>query len=223
VLDNDYATWNAYQNQYWPHKYLIDIHGNVVYDHIGEGGYYETEAEIVKLLNDRKQYLNESGPVTMRTSSVPDEQVLAESPETYFGAMRNEAFGNGRPFTVGESVFAVPASLTPNYFYLGGDWAIDKEYAEAKAASDQISFTFTSTKVYLVAETADGSPVTAQILIDGKPIPATWAGADVSAQGVLKIDQSRLYGLYANPSLQRHRIDIIFSKPGVRAYTFTFG
>src|SRR5262249_31175168 len=57
VLDNNYATWNAYQNEYWPHKYLIDIHGNIVYDHIGEGGYDETEAEIVKLLNERKQVL----------------------------------------------------------------------------------------------------------------------------------------------------------------------
>ena len=44
VLDNNYATWNAYQNEYWPHKYLIDIHGNIVYDHIGEGDYDQTEA-----------------------------------------------------------------------------------------------------------------------------------------------------------------------------------
>ncbi len=58
VLDNDYSTWNAYGNQYWPHKYLIDIHGRVIYDHIGEGGYDETEAEIVQALNQRAQYLN---------------------------------------------------------------------------------------------------------------------------------------------------------------------
>ena len=44
VLDNDYGTWNAYGNRFWPRKYLIDINGNVVYDHIGEGA-YEAESE----------------------------------------------------------------------------------------------------------------------------------------------------------------------------------
>src|SRR3989344_509188 len=38
VLDNDYSTWNAYQNRFWPRKYLINIDGYVIYDHIGEGG-----------------------------------------------------------------------------------------------------------------------------------------------------------------------------------------
>jgi len=35
VLDNDYGTWQAYGNRYWPRKYLIDIDGFIVYDHIG--------------------------------------------------------------------------------------------------------------------------------------------------------------------------------------------
>ena len=53
VLDNDYSTWTAYQNRFWPRKYLIDIDGFIVYDHIGEGGYEEIEAKIVELLNER--------------------------------------------------------------------------------------------------------------------------------------------------------------------------
>ena len=135
VLDNDYATWNAYQNEYWPHKYLIDIHGNIVYDHIGEGGYDETEAEIVKLLNERKQFLGEPGTVTEGTSTVADQTIMAESPETYFGAERNQTFGNGAPFTAGEATYKLPDSLTPDDFYLGGDWDIESEYAEAEAPS----------------------------------------------------------------------------------------
>lgn len=57
VLDNEYATWNALGNRYWPRKYLIDIHGNVVYDHIGEGAYDETEQKIKELLQERKEVL----------------------------------------------------------------------------------------------------------------------------------------------------------------------
>ena len=52
VQDNDYATWRAYRNQYWPRKYLIDVDGYVVYDHIGEGGYDETEQRIQELLSE---------------------------------------------------------------------------------------------------------------------------------------------------------------------------
>ena len=48
--DNDYATWDAYGNRYWPALYLIDRQGNIVYRHFGEGRYEETEAEIQRLL-----------------------------------------------------------------------------------------------------------------------------------------------------------------------------
>ncbi|MEM5430259.1 thioredoxin family protein [Cupriavidus oxalaticus] len=52
--DNRYATWSAFQNQYWPALYLIDADGRIVYQHFGEGNYAETEAAIQKLLAQRK-------------------------------------------------------------------------------------------------------------------------------------------------------------------------
>lgn len=58
VMDNDYSTWQSYRNRYWPRKYLIDIDGFIVYDHIGEGGYDETEEKIVELLNEKMHYLD---------------------------------------------------------------------------------------------------------------------------------------------------------------------
>ncbi|OLL28047.1 thioredoxin [Burkholderia sp. SRS-W-2-2016] len=48
--DNQYATWNAYNNQYWPAFYLIDKKGQIVYSHFGEGDYAQTEAKIQALL-----------------------------------------------------------------------------------------------------------------------------------------------------------------------------
>ena len=54
VLDNDYSTWNAYDNNFWPRLYLIDLEGNIVYDHIGEGKYEETEAKIQELIKTIK-------------------------------------------------------------------------------------------------------------------------------------------------------------------------
>jgi hypothetical protein len=223
VLDNDYATWNAYQNRSWPHKFLINIDGDIVYDHIGEGAYDVTEAEIIKLLNERKTKMGESGKVEMGTSTVPEVPILTESPETYFGSLRNNFFGNGTANRNGESSYAMPTALEPNRFYLGGRWKIEAEFAESTGTSAQVSYTFTATNVYIVAQTADGSPETAQVLLDGKPIPEAWSGSDVSGNGTLTIKDSRLYHLYSNPELGRHRLDIIFQKPGVRVFTFTFG
>ncbi len=50
ALDNDWKTWRAYRNRYWPAMYLIDKAGEVRYLHIGEGDYDRTEAVIRALL-----------------------------------------------------------------------------------------------------------------------------------------------------------------------------
>ena len=49
-IDNEFKTWKAYKNEYWPHLYLADRQGNLQYDHIGEGAYAKTEQTIQKLL-----------------------------------------------------------------------------------------------------------------------------------------------------------------------------
>ncbi len=50
VLDNDFTTWNRYQNRYWPTFYLIDAAGQIVYTAVGEGDYDRTERKIQQLL-----------------------------------------------------------------------------------------------------------------------------------------------------------------------------
>lgn len=221
VLDNDYATWNAYRNQYWPHKYLIDIHGNVVYDHAGEGAYAETERTIVGLLNERKMFLNEPG-VVMPGTTAPAPVIQARSPETYFGAARNDAFGNGRSRSVGQDTFILPNILQPNYFYLEGSWKVESEYAENITSAAQLSFVFNAANMYIVARSADGTAAPARVLIDGKPISASMSGSDVS-DGMLQLGASRLYHLFKSATAGQHRIDIIFTKPGAQVFTFTFG
>ncbi len=50
TLDNDFSTWRAYRNRFWPTFYLIDKQGHIRYVHIGEGHYEQTEAAIQGLL-----------------------------------------------------------------------------------------------------------------------------------------------------------------------------
>jgi len=55
VQDNDYTIWRAYGNRYWPRFYLINERGQIIYDHIGEGAYEQTDAQIAAALAARNQ------------------------------------------------------------------------------------------------------------------------------------------------------------------------
>jgi cytochrome c biogenesis protein CcdA/thiol-disulfide isomerase/thioredoxin len=200
VLDNEYATWNAYKNNYWPRKYLIDLKGNIVYDHIGEGGYEETERKIQELLGENNPAL--------AVSNIQDKEIFANSPETYFGSLRNELLGNGRPGTEGVQSFRMPAHTSPNTLYLSGVWNITPEYAEA-VQEGGVQYTYQAKDVYIVAEAEHSMQV--DLIQDGIPI------------ATITIQESRLYTLIENDAPGKHKLEIRTKGPGVRLYAFTFG
>lgn len=223
ILDNDFSTWYSYKNRYWPRKYLIDIDGYIVYDHIGEGSYDETEREIQKLLSERSARLAEA---TNFTSDIvnPDgvETTQARSPEIYFGAARNELLGNGKQFTEGEQVFSRPTRVEPNMLYFSGTWDVDKEFSVNRKSNDSIIFTYNAKKVHMVASGSNG-PVAAEVYIDGNLVSGL-RGADVGENGVVVFDEEGLYNLIDDASgPATHTIEIRPLMPGLQAYTFTFG
>lgn len=224
VLDNDYGTWNAYGNRYWPHKYLIDIDGFVVYDHIGEGSYDETEKKIQELLAERMRRLGEKGSVAsdivapLGAESVPAGMEL--SPETYFGADRNQSLGNGIPGALGVETFTAPKNPAVNTLYLDGAWNITKEFSESAAPRTKIVFRYKAQKVFLVASGEEGTTIT--ITRDGKPLGKE-AGSDVK-NSKASIRDERLYRLIEDPAgYGEHTLEIIINGTGFRAFTFTFG
>lgn len=222
VLDNDYSTWTAYKNRYWPHKYLIDIDGYVVYDHIGEGAYEETEMKIRELLAERAHVLGASVPnveETLVVSSVPEGKSAARSPETYFGSLRNEYLANGTPSRAGIETYLLPNTFIRNSLYLGGTWRITPEYAESVSGAS-IVYKYNAKEVYVVAD-ADIA-VALEVLQDGKPV-GTFGGADVNDDGDVVVQESRLYKLILNPKPGEHILELKVKGGGLRVYAFTFG
>ena len=210
VLDNDYSTWTAYKNQYWPRKYLIDIEGFVVYDHIGEGAYEETEKKIQETLSERMSILGESGEINQTVTKEVSVLGGSRSPEIYFGASRNKLFGNGLAGVVGDQKgLIVPAQINPNTLYLSGDWNITEEFSENKSNQAKIVFRYQARNVYFVAGSENGTKI--KIIKDGKLI---------SEQTV---KEHTLYQIIQNPELGEHMLEIIIENPGLRAFTFTFG
>ncbi|HVZ75784.1 MAG TPA: redoxin domain-containing protein [Candidatus Paceibacterota bacterium] len=223
VLDNEYKTWNAYQNEYWPNEYLIDIDGYVVHEHAGEGEYAETEAAIQAALAERAARLGGSAVATSTVTIAPTDFSAIQSPETYFGSNRNEYLGNGQQGVAGAQAFTLPQSApAPNTLYLGGAWTVAPEYAEGGAGAD-ILYQYSAHDIYMVAAPAGGAPAVVRVLLDGKPVGAL-AGSDVDpASGTATIDSDRLYKLAHDVSPGIHTIEIEVVSGTLDAYTFTFG
>lgn len=210
VLDNEYATWRAYDNNYWPRKYLIDIHGNIVYDHIGEGAYEETEKAIQKALAERARVLGEQADLgeSLAIAGIEQEKVQTASPETYFGYARNEFLGNGTPGSGGLATFKLPETLAPNKLYLEGEWQLEREYVETRGET-RVLYRYAAKNVYLVTESSLGTTV--EVWQDGKFVKN------------LEIKASQLYNLVENTQAGEHVLELRIRDKGVRFYAFTFG
>lgn len=230
VQDNNYGTWNSYGNRYWPHKYIIDIDGYVAYDHIGEGGYDETEKEIQYLLQERAARLGLSATIESGTVHPAAEVPTGgTSPETYFGSSRNIYLGNGEKGKTGIQNFNNASNeaenLVPNILYLGGAWDVQPEYAKSTGWGS-IVYSYAAQRVYFVAHAQ--TPITVEILRDNKPLTKDQAGEDVvigpDGKSRVIISTARLYKLIKEqPTDTQHFLQIVTPDAGLEAFTFTFG
>lgn len=220
VLDNDYATWRAYGNQYWPRKYLIDIHGNIVYDHIGEGAYEETEMKIRELLKERADVLGEGARLdgALAARMIAEDKTRANSPEIYFGSARNDYLGNGEQGVSGVQNVTLPEIVGFNVLYLGGSWDMQPEYAEG-SAGDTVRYRYAAEDVYLVAESENGAEI--EVWQDG--VLVSDAAGESVASGIVSVGESRLYKLIQNKKQEGHTLELRVKRGTVKLYTFTFG
>lgn len=206
VLDNDFSTWQAYRNRYWPRKYLIDIDGYIVYDHIGEGAYEETEREIQKALKERARRLGSEGSFEDVVSKNATRRNVG-SPEVYFGAWRNELLANGTPGEEGTMNFILPNVIEVNKLYFDGVWEIGRERARSEN-SGAIIFRYQAKDVHMVLGAS--SPTTVRVYQD-----------DVFVKEFV-VEEETLYTLISDEVAGEHilRIEV---EEGLEAFTFTFG
>jgi cytochrome c biogenesis protein CcdA/thiol-disulfide isomerase/thioredoxin len=203
ALDNDYATWNAFQNQYWPAKYLIDRQGHLRYYHPGEGRYDETEARIRTLLGESAEMLPVANRLVDRTPRTP------LTPESYLGYARIARFAQLRQLEGDHDRFAgyefPQRELVRDELAYDGTWRVGPEQIVAGLGA-RLRLQFSARKVFLVL----GGDGNVRVLLDGKP------------QRVVRVNGSRLYTLLSLPKLREGLLELRFD-PGVRGYAFTFG
>ncbi len=215
VQDNNYGTWNAYGNEDWPADYLIDAHGNVRYTAIGEGDYATTESAIRALLAEAGDSV---GAMSHPTGAIkPSEEA---TPETYVGTARAQGWINGPQAGLHDYGSTPHPGLALNEFAYGGTWNIAAQPALAVAGAT-IEAHVQARNVYLVLSSAGHRPRQMQVELDGRPIPAAQAGADVH-NGTVTVTGERLYTLVSLPHNEQHHLTLRLA-PGISAYSFTFG
>jgi cytochrome c biogenesis protein CcdA/thiol-disulfide isomerase/thioredoxin len=201
AIDNNYATWDAYNNEYWPADYLIDPTGQVRAYDFGEGGYSTLESDIRSLLT-----ANGATSLPPRTD-VPDKTPTNETtPESYVGYQQEQyavgtAIAHDKP-----QVYNAPSSVPLNNFAFDGTWTDHAQEATA-GSNARITLHFVANDVYLVM----GGTGTLDVSFNGRHL------STLNVSGV-----PRLYTLFSGNALQTGELDLSFSS-GVQAYDFTFG
>ncbi len=229
LLDNDHGTWNAFQNSYWPRKYLVDSEGFIRYDHIGEGGYVETENAIRNLLAERTgQQSISSTSVNQTNLSIPESQSVdfnqIKTPELYFGYQyARSQLGNNEGFDPEKIVnYTLPSSkLKPNVIYLEGEWKNNADSMELIGNEGKIILDYSAKTINIVA----GGQGKITVMEFGKDNQTRnpYSGNDLNSEGKLTIDGQRLYNIGSHQDYGNQQIAIDISGPGFRIYTFTFG
>ena len=226
--DNEKGTWNAYDNRYWPRKYLIDADGYIRYDHIGEGGYAETEKVIQSLLAERPEYIGVNTTTIDQSISNPESSQSVNfdrinTPELYFGYQYSTApLGNSEGYQPDQIVnYTVPdnTKVVPNRIYLAGEWKNNADHMELQSQGGHIVLSYSAKAVNIVA----GGKGELRILEDSSPLDNSSRGTDISKDGTVKVDGQRLYNVVEHEDYDNHQIAIEVAGKGFQIYTFTFG
>jgi thiol-disulfide isomerase/thioredoxin len=214
AVDNEFAIWRAFDNQYWPALYLLDGRGRVRYRHFGEGDYAQSERMIQELLAEAGARGVDQNlvSITGRGSEAAADWDNVKSPETYLGSDRSE------------NRVSPDAPLRLNQWAVSGNWTVQRQAVVLNKGSGRIVYRFHARDLNLVMTPgAQKGSLRFRVLIDGRP-PDPAHGSDVDEQGNGVVTEPRMYQLIRQPGPVADRLfEIQFLDPGVEVFVFTFG
>jgi hypothetical protein len=227
AVDNDYAVWRAFDNNYWPALYFADAEGRMRHHHFGEEDYERSERVIQELLTEAGAGGVDGGLVSVDAGGVyaPADWETLGSPETYVGYARAAGFASPGGLVRDRSHFyEEPQELDLNNWSLSGEWTAGAQPTELNEPGGRIRHRFHARDVNLVmgARNGEGS-IRFQVRVDGEP-PGDAGGLDVDEDGNGTVAEERLYQLVRQPGSDSDRtFEITFQDSGAQAYVFTFG
>jgi len=224
VLDNDMKTWKAFENKYWPRKYIADHEGYLRYDHIGEGGYQETEKIIQQLLEERSNALGIQTATSVPLVDIEEFQhTMFRTPELYFGykfAQNRNQLGNDEGFQPGKIIsYSEPKNTDLHKFYLIGDWKNYEDSMELVSDTGSIKLLYNAKEVNIVTD----KHAELEIFLDDLPVSPDYSGKDITEGNKVKVTDAGLYNIINSDNSSTHLIEIKVDGKGFQIFTFTFG
>ena len=243
LQDNEMQTWRAFNNQFWPAKYLIDKDGVIQYTHFGEGAYDETELEIRKLLKDAGATIDgivanpDSGP-TFNEKASSGSIETGQTRELYAGLERNAS--SQVPYIIQAEFYALPAGgpilledpgdHQNHFLYLHGMWINGLDGAQharvTEDLEDYVALKYFGTSVNVVLG-SEGEPYRVYLTVDDGPIPLQDRGTDIEededGRTFIFVDRDRMYQLIESPEYGGHEMKLTSNSDEFAVFAFTFG
>lgn len=228
AVDNEYEIWSAFDNEYWPAHYFIDVNGRIRHKHFGEGAIEQSEQWIQQLLSERTgQTALPGGTISVRATGAEAAADGADihSPETYVGYQRAKNFASLGGFKRDEpSTYQFPAQQALNNWAFAGNWMVKDELATVNSTPARLRFKFHARDLHLVMGlTAGQKQLRYRVTLDGH-VPGESHGMDTNEMGDGVLTEHRLYQLIRQKgSVNNHVFEIDFSGAGAQVFAFTFG
>ena len=241
--DNDFATWDAYNNTAWPSKYLIDNEGVIRYSHFGEGAYVTTEQTIRELLAETGVPIQQV-PKTIIPRFDRDLRATLgvftlETRELYAGYLHNinsraPYIKNPEYFTTADDAAAFfhdPGDYANHSLYVQGLWHKGPEsLTHARVTEnleDYIGLKFYGTTVNVVVNYEGDTPIKVVATLEGQPIAEEFRGADIQydadGKSFFRVDSPRLYRVVELPAYDGLELRLSSNSDQFRVFAFTFG
>jgi thiol-disulfide isomerase/thioredoxin len=237
IADIQDSVWNRYKANSWPLSFLIDGKGTIREVHEGEGDYGKLEKKIQDLLKELHPADDFSKFTIAPDISIEAPGCGTQSEETYIGDERGGLWGgkiaNPEGFHADSIVNYKPTGVrVERGFFASGPWRNNPDdFESVKAAPDPenyLGITYHAADVYAVFNRpAQGGAATLVITRDGKPIPKSMAGKDLSfdarGRSIIKIVEARMYYLVTKEDSRNHELRLYPQGTGARICSFTFG
>ena len=246
VQDNNYSTWDAFENRYWPAKYLIDQNGVIRYNHFGEGGYAETEDLIRELLEETGVNVSAITPLLAPNQELDfafRNSIGAEiTAELYGGYDRSCSLYNlytnsyiaAKDFCKSRDQivdYTDDGERKDHALYLQGSWLGERESLrharETENYEDYMVLRFAAKSVNVVLTPEKGEPFKVLVKLDGEYLNEFNKGEDVvieeDGKSYLIVDKPRLYAVVEAPEYGTYDLEMSSNSSDFAIFAFTFG
>lgn len=232
VLDNNFQTWDAFANRFWPAKYLIDAKGYLRYQSHGEGGYGNFERSIQDVLREADPNLDLPPLMQpIRAEDTPGAVCYRPTPELHAGLDRG-ALGNPEGYAKSTTMlYVLPKERQRGSYYVSGAWSAGEQYLSYQGQTEaiiQIPYeavevnAVLSPHVELVERMLHPEPISIEIWQDDLPLTEAIQGDDVTIDGRVLLDRPRMYNLVRNPGFEQHELTLRVKTRGFAMYAFSF-